>query len=393
MRIARIRHMFYPDMPRDYFYDLSARQIQMGHSVDVFTWNRTGESCVIKVPEGFAIHRMSGLNFPLSGIMENYPYLPELPHTLEKLKPEIIHGESHLFLSTVQAVWTAQKLGLPSVVSVHGVFANRGFSPNLFQNLYIRTLGLELFRKVDLIVCLTQSDLEEIVHFGAPPEKIRLVHNGVDTEFFKPASSKDDTLVVWAGRFVKEKGIETLIKSAKLVAEKSEVPHFLLVGYGPLKPKMEKLATDLGVSRHTLRFTEILPRKDVAKILSRSSIFVIPSLKEGMPLALLEAMSSGNAIVASNIPGVNEVIKNNYNGLLVSPKDPESIASAIIRLIEDKTLRKKLSANARKTVEEKFSINQMLANLDAVYSEAKSNHKSEFHSQNTVGHSDKAEYK
>ncbi len=364
-------------MPMDYFYDLSARQVERGHNVDILTWSRNGESHVRKTPEGFNVYSLRGLNFAVPGIFEHYPYLPELPSVLEKIKPEIVHAESHLFLPTLQAVRKAKRLNLPSVVTVHGVFANRGYAINLFQNMYIRTLGLEIFKNSDIVICLSKSDIAEITHFGVSSEKIMLLNNAVDVELFKPAPTtfRDSTLIVWDGRFVSEKGIEYLIRAAKLVTQKSNEARFLLIGYGPLKSRMEALALHLGIPSTQIEFSNSMERKDIAKILSKSTLFVFPSLKEGMPLALLEAMASGNAIVASDITGVNEVIKNNHNGLIVPPRNAEAIATSILMLINDNDLKKKLALNARKTIEEKFSMSKMLTNLETIYLKAIRKHK------------------
>lgn len=367
MRIARIRHLFYPDLPRDYFYELSARQVEKGHDVDVLTWSRNGICSEEIVAEGFRVHRLYGLNFNLGGVVQDYPYLPGLPAKLEKLRPDIVHGESHLFLPTVQAVRKAKKLGLPSVVTVHGVFAKRGFAVNLAQRVYLYSFGMEVFRRADRVICLTRSDAKEVVRFGCPSEKVRIIPNGVNPELFKPSGRRDDSLVVWVGRFVPEKGVKYLVEAARIVIRKLPHVRFLLVGYGPSKNMVMKLAQYYGLLGKSINFVGPLGREEVAKILSKAAVFVFPSLKEGMPLALLEAMASGNSVVASNIPGINEVIQDGYNGMLVPPKSPENLASLILMLINDKGLRKRLSVNARKTVEEKYSLNSTLINLDRVY--------------------------
>ena len=374
MKIARIRHLFFPDMPKDYFYDLSSWQVQKGHEVDIITWNQSGVSCIQRVPEGFSIHSMKGLNFAIPGMFEHYPFLPGLNSELCKLKPDIIHAESHLFLPSAQAIFKANKMGIPSIISVHGVFASRDFTTNLFQKTFIQTLGIDVFRKADFIICLTSSDAREISTYGIPTKKIRLVPNAVDTNLFVPNSIKDDSLIVWVGRYVNEKGIEYLIHAVKIVKEKNQDARFLLIGYGPLKAKMQKLAVDIGIPPGCIVFAERMRRQEIAAVLGKAAIFVFPSLKEGMPLALLEAMASGNAIVASEIPGVNEIVQNDENGLLVLPRDPQAIASAILRLLDDRSLQKRLSINARKSVEENFSIDRMLTALDLVYAEARRKH-------------------
>jgi 1,4-alpha-glucan branching enzyme len=372
MKIARIRHLFFPDLPKDYFYDLSTWQVQKGHDVDVITWNKSGISYNGRVPEGFSIHSMKGINLAIPGMFEHYPFLPGLNRAIGKLKPDIIHAESHLFLPSTQAISKANKMGIPSIISVHGVFASRGFITNLFQKTFIQTLGLGVFRKADLIVCLTLSDAREISTYGISAKKIRLVPNAIDTNLFVPNSIKDDSLIVWVGRYVNEKGIEYLIRAAKIIQEKHKDIRFLLIGYGPLKAKMQKLAVDIGIPKGLVIFADRMSRQEIANVLGKAAIFVFPSLKEGMPLALLEAMAAGSAVVASNIPGVSDVIEDQYNGLLVKPKTPEDIALAIQNLLNDNSLRRRISVNARLSIEKNFSKEKMLNNLDAVYQEARS---------------------
>jgi glycosyltransferase involved in cell wall biosynthesis len=303
-------------------------------------------------------------------MIREYPFLPGLPAKIEMLNPDIVHAESHLFLPTVQAVRKAKRLGLPCVVSVHGVLAERGFAVNLAQFAYLRTLGLEVFRGADRVVCLTRSDAEEVVRLGCPVEKVRLVPNAVDTELFKPGERREDGLVVWVGRFVPEKDVEYLVEAARLVVEKRGDVRFLLVGYGPLKAKIMKLAQDYGLLGKSVSFVGPLSREEIAKILSKAAVFVFPSLKEGLPLAVLEAMASGVSVVGSDIPGINAVITHRENGILVPPRNPEALANAIMLLLEDKSLRRKLGQNARQLMVEKYSWEIISERIEKVYNEA-----------------------
>lgn len=369
MHIVRVRHLFYPDMPRDYFYELSARQVKMGHEVDVVTWSRNGECSEERVADGFTVYRLSGVNFSMDGVIQEYPYLPGLPAKIVVLRPGVVHAESHLFLTTVQAVRKARKLGLPSVVSVHGVFADRGFAVNFAQFVYLRTLGLEVFRSADRVVCLTRGDVEEVVRFGCPFDKVRLVPNAVDTERFKPCKEREDNLVVWVGRFVPEKGLEYMIKAAKIVAEECREVKFLLIGYGPLKAKVMKLTHDLGLL-DTVRFTGPLSRDEVAKVLGKAAVFAFPSLREGLPLAVLEAMACGLPVVGSNIPGVNDTVRHRENGLLTPSKDPKALAAGILALLNDRNFRMRLGKRARELTLEKYSWDIITGMIEKIYNEA-----------------------
>lgn len=370
MHIVRVRHLFYPDMPRDYFYELSARQVKMEHEVDVLTWSRNGEYSEERVAEGFVVHRLSGLNFGINGMVQEYPYLPGLPAEIAMLRPDVVHAESHLFLTTVQAVRKARKLDLPSVVSVHGVFADRGFALNFAQFVYLRTFGLEAFRSADRVICLTRGDVEEVVRFGCPLEKIRLVPNAVDIERFKPCKEREDDLVVWVGRFVPEKGLKYLVEAAKIVAKEFKDVKFLLVGYGPLKTKIMKLAYDRGLLDRYISFTGPLNRDKVAKVLGKATVFVFPSLKEGLPLSVLEAMACGVPVVGSDIPGINDVITHGKNGLLVPARNPEVLATAVLTLLNDEDFRRRLGQNARRLMVGKYSWDIIIEKIEKVYYEA-----------------------
>lgn len=369
MHVVRIRHLFYPDMPKDYFYELSSRQVMKGYDVDIITWARNGKGCIKRVPEGFYIHRLYGLNFSLGDAVREYPYLPGLSREIELLKPDIIHAESHLFLTSFQAVRKARRLGLPCVVSVHGVFADRGFGANLAQHLYLRIVGLSVFKLADRVICLTPSDAREVVRLGCPPEKVRVVPNAVDTERFKPCKEREADLVVWVGRFVPEKGLEYLIEAAKIVAQEFKDVKFLLVGYGSLKAKIMKLTFDRGLLNN-VRFTGPLSRDEVAKVLGKATVFVFPSLREGLPLSVLEAMACGVPVVGSDIPGVNEVVKHEENGFLVPPKNSEALANVILTLLNDENLRRKVGRDARQLMTEKYNWNAIASKIEKVYHEA-----------------------
>jgi len=100
---------------------------------------------------------LNGYNLNFGGVLQNYPYLPSLPKELDSLKPDVVHGESHLFLPIFQAVKKAKQVGVPSVVTVHGVLAERGFAINSFQNLYLRTIGARISSYANRIICLTKA--------------------------------------------------------------------------------------------------------------------------------------------------------------------------------------------------------------------------------------------
>jgi glycosyltransferase involved in cell wall biosynthesis len=305
-----------------------------------------------------------------TGITHEYPFLPSLPAEINALKPEVLHVESHLFLTAFQAVKKANREHLPCVVSVHGVLAERGTFANLAQVAYLRSFGSEVLRGADRIICLTHSDAAEIRQYGCPPEKIRLVPNAIDTELFKPCKKREDNLVVWVGRFVPEKGLEYLIKAAEIVSKRFRTVRFLFVGYGPLRAEITKMANDHGLLDKFVTITGPISRREIARILSSATIFVFPSLKEGLPVSVLEAMASEIPIVSSNVKGINEIILDQQTGFLVPPKKPEAIANSILTLLNNKDLRRKFGRRARQLVTEKYSWTRVIREMEKVYHEA-----------------------
>ena len=369
MRIARIRHLFYPEMPKDYFYELSSRQAEQGHEVHVLTWNRNDKYSPKISAQGFIIHRLQGLNYGFCGGIQEYPFLPELPSELELIKPDVVHGESHLFLPSLQALRQANYSNLPFIVTIHGVSARRSLAINLAQKTYLQIIG-RVFKSADRIICLTGSDAEEIVKFGFPLEKIRLVPNAVDTARFSPCNDQNENLVGWVGRFVPEKGLEHLVEAAKIVGSTFDNVKFLLIGYGPLKTKIMKLAKDEGLLDKSIFFGDCMSRDEIAKILGKASIFAFPSLKEGLPLSVLEAMACGLPVVGFDISGVRDLVCHGETGLLVQPRDSRALAGAILYLLNDNSLKRKFGRRARQLAIEKYDWKTVLKSLENVYLEA-----------------------
>ena len=131
---------------------------------------------------------------------------------------------------------------------------------------------------------------------------------------------------------------------------------FVIAGEGYLKLQLESKARDLGV-KHAVHF--LGRRLDVPKLLKAADIFAMPSLWEGMPIALLEAMVSARPVVATKVEGVEEIIKSTNNGLLVPPADPQALSGAIKLLLSDSILRKNLASAARRTVEKFYTSDRM----------------------------------
>jgi glycosyltransferase involved in cell wall biosynthesis len=369
--IAYVTHVAFPDVVGDPFgsLELARKMSERGHKATIITWNKATPSLNrIDYIDNVQIWRLAGINFKFNGYITEYPFTPSMSSILDIINPDIIHAHSHLFLTTYQAVKYCINQKKPSVVSVRGVMAKRQYLINLSQKIYLYTLASWIFKKATVVHCLTKSDAMEIMKLGCPAKKIKIIPNPVDVEFFAPQPKfEEDNIVVWIGRFVPEKGLDILIKVTREVVKYNKNVRFLLVGDGPFITRVKYLIKKYNIENNIL-LTGAVSRWYVSRILARASVFILPSLKEGLPKALLEAMSSGKAVVASDIPGIREVIMNGKSGILVKPYDYLGFAKAVLDLIEDREFRHKLGATARYYILKNYSWEKILKELENIYS-------------------------
>lgn len=351
-------------------YELPRELAREGHEPYLLAWSGSRRICSAESFEGaFKALMLPGLNLSPSGRRLKYPLLMGFDASIKAIGPSVIDCQSHLFLTAQESLRTARKNRIPLVITINGIMAKRDIVSNLIQETYLHTAARALFRQASAVRCLNSSDAAEAVRYGCPSEKIAVIPNFVNTDLFSPrVESGCRATVAWSGRFVAEKDVATLVRAAKVVLEKRPDAEFILMGDGPLKPKVEALAAQLGIGSR-FSFTGSISRTSVAEVLRRSSAFVLPSLKEGMPLSLLEAMSCGKAVVGSDIPGIKALVKDNETGLLVPAKDVNAFASAIITVLGDEDLRKRLGSAASRAIRERYSHRIVVKKLIRLYSE------------------------
>ena len=141
---------------------------------------------------------------------------------------------------------------------------------------------------------------------------------------------------------------------------------FLIVGDGPLRNKLEEMSKKLKINRNVI-FTGI--RDDIPEILSIMDVFVLPSMVEGLPIVLLEAMAMGKPVVASRVGGIPEVINHGLTGILIEPANPSEIASSVVNLLKNPAEAKRIGDAGRRKVGRKFIVDVMARKIEGVYDE------------------------
>lgn len=228
------------------------------------------------------------------------------------------------------------------------------------QWIFIKFLEPVAVRFADLVLVPTEELGRYVKGLGA--RNIEVIPNGVDINLFKPAPKLRLTIndsrltILFVGRLEKQKNLKTLIQAVSRIFKGPALIKLSFVGAGSQKDELVNLANKLEVN---LEIVERIPNEKLPEIYHRADIFVLPSLAEGHPKVLLEAMSCGLACMASNIPGINGIIVDGKNGLLVKPTE-DGLEEGLKRLIGDSGLRQRLGMNARKTVLEKFDKNKLM---------------------------------
>lgn len=293
----------------------------------------------------------------------------ELKKLFKKQKPDIIHLNSSK--AGIIGAIAANHAGVQRIIyTVHGFVFNEPM-PAWKKKFYLMAEKISAKYKNKLI-CVSEFDKQAgLENKISKEDKFVVIHNGIEQINFLDRQTardklnlpQDKIIVGTVANFYVTKGLNYLIDAAKIVTDKIPNVIFRLVGSGNLENDIKSQIKKLNLDS---KF--ILEKKPEAeKYLKAFDIFVLPSVKEGLPYTIMEAMQAGLPIVATNVGGVPEMI-NNQSGVLVGPKDPQTLAENIIKLIENKNLATQLGNQAKINAKNNFNLNQMIEQTIQAYS-------------------------
>ncbi len=234
-------------------------------------------------------------------------------------------------------------------------------------------------RLTDHLVAISEFIKNGFTHDGFIPEdRLSLIYSTVDTQLYTPNTNGNqfrneldlsiDELVVGLVAFViPRKGHRYFLEAAiQILRQNKHKTTFLIVGDGDdaLEKELKARVEQEGLE-HKILFTGF--RADVKSVLSALDIFVLPSLDEGLGMAIIEALAMKKAVVATNVGGIPEMIQHNKTGILVAPKDSAALKEGILTLLENKGLAKELGLNGRMLVEREFSHTVLVAKTEKLY--------------------------
>jgi glycosyltransferase involved in cell wall biosynthesis len=294
---------------------------------------------------------------------------------LEKNRIQILH--THGGIAGFYGRWAARRIRTPVIVhTLHGIHYLHYRNP-LLKRLYVLQERIFL-RFTDGLILVSQADLSQAKkHKFCPENKMFVIPNGVDLKLDRNAQDIQKKRLAWGwereqpvigtvARLHRQKGVFYLVKAAKKVLSAFPSAKIVVVGEGPLGQKLRKKTGKIGLEGRLLFLGE---RKDAAELISLFDVFVLPSLWEGLPFVLVEAAALGKPIIATAVDGVTEIIEDGKTGVLVSPKDPQALADAIIRLLQDKDGASRLAERAKAIIPARFPLRRMVAQTQNLYLE------------------------
>jgi len=250
-------------------------------------------------------------------------------------------------------------------------------------NWFLRIFEEKMLARAKKIIAVSHFTKWELTsYYKIPESKIRVIHNGVDVNKFKPVVDKrkvkeelgfnpDDLAIVSVGRLYARKGLFTLIESMSTVIKRFPSAKFIISGKGQ-SDEMHKLiahADKLGVKNNII-FTGYYPDKKLPKLYQAADVFAFSTFYEHHPFAVLEALATGLPVVTTTVGGIPETIESGKNGFLVEPFNPRQFSEKILYLLEHPAFAKEMGALARKTIVEQYDWRIVVKDAMKVYDEA-----------------------
>ncbi|CAG0964100.1 glycogen synthase [Methanosarcinales archaeon] len=395
MNIALLAPEFMPNWGGAGTYIIGlAKNLSKKHNVHVVTVRRkidkgsayTDEKILDFFENKIHLHTISNANDTfLYNAAFQYSCFKELPMICKENKIDIVHADvPHMsdvilrllksnknMVTTVHTIIEGHKEGiLASGLDFSQMEASERYTLELYPML---KLIQRLYLKRSPTIIAVSNWMKGLLEHNYGIKDVNVIHNGVDHEQFLPKGKNtgegfetNKPVVLFSGRFIALKGINILVRAMRHVISETKDVHFAFAG-PEANRKWVSMFENEGIPSHYYSFLGYIPHARMPEIYSNSSIFVLPSLIESFPFSILEAMSSGVAVIASNVGGVPEIIEDGVDGLLVPPGNPEILAKKLLFLLDNESERDKISKKAREKILEKFTSEIMTNETEKIY--------------------------
>jgi len=290
-----------------------------------------------------------------------------LYRVLKQMMPDIVH--THLIHATLLGRLAARWAGVPVIVTTEHNTSNWQVKYGFLHWIYRWTA-----RWNTKIFAVSDAVMERMVRIGRiVEESIQVLYNGIDVRAFDKNRNRMDKRLKTAmspvigtvGRLDPRKGHRYLIEASVDIIRQYPEASILIIGSGKMESSLKQVASSLGLSERNIRFLGVL--KNTSEVLQSMDVFVLPSVEEGLGIAILEAMAAGVPVVATSVGGIPEIVTHGETGVLVAPKNPKMLADAVMDLLAHPDKADRLRQNAKSMVMKKFDIQGTVEQLMSYY--------------------------
>jgi len=306
-----------------------------------------------------------------------------LKRTFQRIKPDILHINFAGVEDGQTLVIAAKMAGIKNIV---GTFHSDKFVPYTVMGVRIRVIGTfrkwltrrlaSFIKKMITVSFATAEGIDQ--EYGISKNKFAVIYNGIDATEYDLVMKKKDLkkevgfkenkiVVTFIGNLYTHKGVNYLLDAIPDVTKEVADIHFVIVGDGHLLQELIDQAKGLGIDK---KVNFMGRRNDIPYILKASDIFVLPSMREGFPYAVLEAMAAELPIVTTKVGGIPEMIRDGEEGILIKPCDSKALSEAITKINKNRKSAERMGVNARTRVARDFGFSEMITSTLAVYDEA-----------------------
>jgi glycosyltransferase involved in cell wall biosynthesis len=255
--------------------------------------------------------------------------------------------------------WVAARCARVPVIAV-----SRGWTGHTRKVRLNEALDRQFLKLMDVVVCVSDGQAKRVRHAGVSPDRVIVIRNAIDLDRFSTVDASYaemmaglfpnsvDHIVVAVGRLSPEKGFDVLVAAARKVLDRVPGAGFVLIGDGPLRRSLEESARSAGIAD---RFVVTGFRSDVDRMLPHADVLAQSSHTEGLPNVILEACAAGVPVVATAVGGTAEVVREGWNGYLVSANDANALASRLCELLRSRATRTAMGQRGREHVQAHYS--------------------------------------
>ncbi|AIF69973.1 glycosyl transferase [Palaeococcus pacificus DY20341] len=371
MKIALVSDWYYPKVGgvASHMHNLALKLRERGNEVAIVTnyWKTGKEEELEK--NGIELIKVEGvispilsinLSFGINSSEELFEYLNDF---------DVIHSHHAFTPLALKAAKAGRKMGKATLLTTHSIsFAHES---KLWKALGLSFPVFSHYLKFPhCIISVSEASKSFIEHFT--DTEIKVIPNGVDDKRFHPNWDKEELkeeydiegdVILYVSRMSYRKGPQVLLNAFSRLKEGT----LIMVGPGELLPFLKAQAKFLGIDKR-VRFLGYVPSNELPKLFGMADIFVLPSVTaEAFGIVILEAMASGVPVVATNVGGIPEIVRESQSGLLVPPSNETALKDAIEALLADKELRNKLGKNGRRAVERRYSWDVVSREVEETY--------------------------